>query len=260
MVIYYIILINVVLILVNADIFKQRELYKDIKALPPALVRADGRSFKETLSRLNFEKPYDIRFEKAMVSAGRSLIEKSGLAPAWAFTFSDEFNVLFTELPFDGRVEKIDSVVGSYLSSALTLALSLEEPIAFDARVIPLHREEIPRYLEWRQAEAWRNHMQSYGFYTLVKEGISERQASKRMHGMKYEEIHEMMWQRGVNLGETPAWQRKGVFIYKKCIEKEGYDPIRKEPVTVARTELEEIWDPPLFSSKEGEEFLEKLF
>ncbi len=240
--------------------FKAREIYKDIKALPPVMVRADGRNFKESLARLRFEKPYDIRFEKAMVSAGRSLIERSGLGPAWAYTFSDEVNVFFEVLPFDGRVEKLDSVVPSYLASALTLALKIDAPLAFDSRVIPLHYDDLAGYLQWRQAEAWRNHMQSYGFYTLVKEGVAEREASGMMHGMKYEDIHEMMWKRGVNLNDTPAWQRKGVFIYKKAVEKEGYDLKKKKKVRAERTEVDELWDPPLFGSSEGEEFFKKIF
>ena len=237
----------------------RHEIYKDIKALPPVIVRADGRNFKESLSRFGFEKPYDLRFAQGMVSAARSLVKDSGLTPEWAFTFSDEINILFRELPFDGRVEKLDSVVPSYVASALTLALSPETPVAFDARIIPLHGDEVIEYLKMRQAEAWRNHMQSYGFYTLVKEGMSEREASVKMHGMKFEDIHEMMWQRGVNLGETPGWQRKGVFVYKKKVAKEGFDPIKKERATCMRTELTELWDPPVFNSKEGEEFLKDL-
>lgn len=237
----------------------RHEIYKDIKALPPVIVRVDGRNFKESLARMGFAKPYDIRFAEGMVSAARSLINDSGLAPEWAFTFSDEMNIFFKELPFDGRLEKLDSVVPSHIASALTIALRLDAPIAFDARVIPLHGDEVIDYLKMRQAEAWRNHMQSYGFYTLVKEGVSEHEASKRMHGMKFEAIHEMMWQRGVNLGETPGWQRKGVLVYKKKIPKEGFNPVRKEKVTVIRTELDELWDPPIFNSKEGEEFLKSI-
>lgn len=238
---------------------KEYEIYRDIKALPPIVIRADGRNFKESLKRLRFEKPYDIRFEKGMVSAARRLLIDSSLAPEWVYTFSDEFNILFNELPFDGRIEKLDSVVPSYLASALTIALDIDTPLAFDARVIPIHKEDIPSYLQFRQAEAWRNHMQSYGFYTLVKEGMGEREAALRMHGMKSEDIHEMMWQRGINLGETPGWQRKGVFIYRKKTGKEGYDPIRKEKVMVTRMEVEELWDPPLFSSYEGRQFLKYL-
>jgi tRNA(His) 5'-end guanylyltransferase len=240
--------------------FKAKEIYKDIRALPPVMVRADGRNFKESLARLGLEKPYDVRFERAMVSAGRSLVEESGLGPDWAYTFSDELNVFFKVLPFDGRVEKLDSVVPSYLASALTIALGVNVPLAFDARVVPVHYEDVAGYLQWRQAEAWRNHMQSYGFYSLVKEGTPEREASKKMHGMKFEDIHEMMWRRGTNLNETPAWQRKGVFIYKKAVEKEGYDPMKKKKVLVERAEVEESWDPPLFGSAEGREFLKRIF
>ena len=241
------------------ELYKAMEAYKDIKALPPVVVRADGRNFKESLARLGFAKPYDLKFEKAMAAAGRSLMEKSGLTPSWVYTFSDEFSIFFKELPFYGRVEKIDSVVPSYLSSALTLTLGADTPLAFDARIIPLHYEGVPGYLQWRQAEAWRNHMQSYGFYTLVAEGVKERDASRRMHGMKFEDIHEMMWQRGVNLNETPGWQRKGVFIYRKTVEREGYDPRKKISVPVERTEVEELWDPPLFGSEEGKKLIEQL-
>ncbi len=239
--------------------FKAKEIYKDVKALPPVAIRADGRNFRESLAKMGFEKPYDVRFERAMVSAGRSLIVESGLGPGWAYTFSDEFNVFFKVLPFDGRVEKLDSVVPSYLASALALALKADTPLAFDARVIPLHYEDVAGYLQWRQAEAWRNHMQSYGFYTLVKEGVPEKEASEKMHGMKFEDIHEMMWQRGVNLNETPAWQRKGVLIYKKTVEKEGYDPIKKKKVIVEREEVEELWDPPLFGSGEGQRLIKNI-
>lgn len=239
--------------------FKVKEIYKDIRALPPVIIRVDGRNFKESLARLRFKKPYDLKFEKAMAAAGRALMESSGLGPLWVYTFSDELNIFFKELPFDGRLEKLDSVVPSFLSSALTLALKVQVPLAFDARIVPLHYEDVAGYLQWRQAEAWRNHMQSYGFYTLVKEGIAEREASKRLRGMKFEDIHEMMWQRGVNLNETPAWQRKGVFIYKKAVIKRSFDPLKKKSVHVRRAEVEESWDPPLFGSNEGEAFLKGL-
>jgi tRNA(His) 5'-end guanylyltransferase len=239
--------------------FKLKEIYREIRALPPVIVRADGRNFKESLARLHFEKPYDEKFEKAMVAAGHALMEASGLGPSWVYTFSDEFNIFFKELPFDGRVEKLDSVVPSFLASALTIALDVDTPLAFDARVIPLHYEDVGGYLQWRQAEAWRNHMQSYGFYTLIKEGLAEKQASKKLLGMKFEDIHELMWQRGVNLNETPGWQRKGIFIHRKTVAREGFDPLKKKKVRVKRLEVQETWDPPLFGSKEGEALLKGL-
>jgi tRNA(His) guanylyltransferase len=238
---------------------KRKEVFSGIRVPPPVIMRMDGRNFKESLAKLGFRRPYDEAFARGMVTAARSLLADSGLGPEWAFVFSDEVNVLFEELPFDGRVEKLDSVVASYLSSALTLNLKQDTPLAFDARVIPVHREEIADYLIGRQSEAWRNHMQSYGFYTLVAEGMGEREAAAKMKGMKFEDIHEMMWQRGVNLNETPGWQRKGVFIYRKKYEKEGYNPVTGENVIVERMEIVEDWDPPVFGSDEGKAFLRSL-
>jgi tRNA(His) 5'-end guanylyltransferase len=238
---------------------KRKEVFSGIKAAPPVIMRMDGRNFKESLARLGFRRPYDEVFARGMVAAARSLLADSGLGPEWAFVFSDEVNTLFNELPFDGRVEKLDSVVPSWLSSALTLNLKQDTPLAFDARVIPAHREEIVDYLVGRQSEAWRNHMQSHGFYTLVAEGMGEREAAAKMKGLKFEDIHEMMWQRGVNLNETPGWQRKGVFIYRRKYEKEGFNPVTGEKVRVERVEIIEDWDPPVFGSEEGKAFLRSL-
>ncbi len=238
---------------------KRKEVFSGIKAAPPVIMRMDGRNFKESLARLGFRRPYDLAFARGMVAAARSLLADSSLGPAWAFVFSDEVSVLFEELPFDGRVEKLDSVAASWLSSALTLNLQQDTPLAFDARVIPVHREEVIDYLINRQSETWRNHMQSYGFYTLVAEGMGEREAAAKMKGMKFEDIHEMMWQRGVNLNATPGWQRKGVFIYRRKYEKEGHNPVTDENVRVERVEIVEDWDPPVFGSDEGKAFLRSL-
>ncbi len=94
---------------------KRKEVFSGIKAAPPVIMRMDGRNFKESLARLGFRRPYDVAFARGMVAAARSLLADSGLGPEWAFVFSDEVSVLFDELPFDGRVEKLDSVAASWL-------------------------------------------------------------------------------------------------------------------------------------------------
>jgi tRNA(His) 5'-end guanylyltransferase len=146
--------------------FEDHEIYADLRATPPVIIRVDGRSFKNLLQRHRFEKPFD-------ADATESFFKQSGLYPVVAYTFSDEINILFTDaLPFDGRIEKLVSVVPSSISSALTRSLKIS-PIAFDGRVIPLHPEQIIEYLVWRQAEAWRNCINGYGYYTLRSDGLS---------------------------------------------------------------------------------------
>ena len=234
-------------------------IYAEIKALPPLFVRADGRNFKRLLSA-DFEKPYDERFARGMVEAATVFFEKSGFDPKLAYTFSDEINLFFTHLPFNGRIEKLDSVIAGFLASALAIALGFKEPIAFDARVIPVcGEEEILGYLAQRQAEAWRNHLNAYGFYGLRAEGLSEEDAEQYLKGMRAMDVHEMLFRRGINLNGTPAWQRRGILIAKERYEKEGYDPQAGTKVMVTRSRVVQLWDLPLFASEDGRNLIASL-
>lgn len=210
------------------------EIYSEIKARAPVVVRADGRGFKKILE--SWRKPYDLEFARSMVGGAVTFLQQSGLSPALAFTFSDEISLLFQEAPFAGRVEKLDSVVSGFLSAALSL--SLGRVLAMDCRTIPLCQDEIAEYLAERQDEAWRNHVFSYGFYMLLADGMSSSQAMERLRGMRESEIHELVFAKGVNLAKTPAWERRGVLVYRK----EG--------------QIAEDWELPLFAGADGEEYL----
>ncbi len=238
---------------------KEREIFSDIKVFPPFCVRIDGRGFRRALDLLNLEKPYDERFAHAMADSVELFFKESGLNPLFAFTFSDEVNLFFYEIPYNSRIEKIDSIIPSFISSALTIALNLKNPVSFDSRVIPLGKEDIYKYLLWRQAETWRNHVSSYGFYTLLKTGLSENKAALRLKNMKASEIHELVFQHGINLGETPVWQRCGILVYKEIIEKTGYDPIKKIEVKTQRTKIVQDWNVPIFKTEEGKKLVKKL-
>jgi len=238
---------------------ENRELFASITTVPPVIVRLDGRAFHRLAHMLGLAKPFDVRFSHAMAAVCRCLVADSGLSPEFAYTFSDEISLYLPKLPFSGRVEKIDSVAASFAASALTLALECAEPIAFDARVIPATPAYTLEYLVDRQDEAWRNHINAYCQQALVAEGMKPRQAAVRLKGMPSKELHEMMHARGVNLAKTPAWQRRGVLVYKKSAEKEGYNPITKEKVKVVRSSVTADNNLPLFTTPEGQDFLKKL-
>ncbi len=210
------------------------EIYSQIRARPPLIVRADGRGFKKLLE--DRKKPYDLDFARAIVTAAIRLFDSSGLSPALAFVFSDEINLFFLETPFAGRVEKIDSVIASFLSGALSLILGCV--VSMDCRIIPICEGEVVEYLAERQDETWRNHVFSYGFYMLVGGGKNRDEAMSELRGMRESEIHELVFQRGINLAKTPAWERRGVMIYRT-----------DEKIT-------ENWELPLFRSQEGQKLL----
>ncbi|MDD1731915.1 MAG: tRNAHis guanylyltransferase [Methanosaeta sp. NSM2] len=214
-----------------------REIFSGLYAPAPLAARADGRGFKKLLQ--GKRKPYDIDFARSMVRATEGIFSDSGLAPAFAFTFSDEVSLIYLKAPLAGRVEKIDSLVAGYLSAALSLETG--RIATMDCRTIPICPEEIRGYLVERQNETWRNHVFSYGFYMLRDEGLDPVQAMGRLRGMAEPEIHELVFQKGINLARTPAWERRGVMVYRK----DG--------------KLESDWELPLLSSAEGPAFLEKI-
>ena len=213
------------------------EIYSGLCARAPLVARADGRGFKKVLEESI--KPYDIDFARSMASAVESIFLDFGPSPVLAFTFSDEISLVFLEAPFAGRVEKIDSLVAGFLSAALSLDLCRR--VSMDCRTIPLCRAEICSYLAQRQDETWRNHIFSYGFYMLREEGLNGTQAMEKLRGLGEREIHELVFKGGINLAKTPAWERRGVMVY------------RKGGIVVAD------WDIPLFSSKEGKALLAEI-
>ena len=238
---------------------ENRELFASITTVPPVIVRLDGRAFHRLAHLLGLAKPFDARFSHAMSAVCRCLVADSGLSPEFAYTFSDEISLYLPKLPFSGRVEKIDSVAASFAASALTLALECAEPIAFDARTIPATPDYCIEYLVNRQDEAWRNHLNGYCQQALIADGMKPRQAAAQLKGMPASELHDFMHARGVNLAKTPAWQRRGVLVYKKTAEKEGFNPITKEKVQAIRSSVTIDDDPPLFTSPEGQAFLRKI-
>ena len=64
---------------------------------------------------------------------------------------------------------------------------------------------------------------------------------------------------RDLNLATTPAWQRRGVLVYKKITQKEGFNPITREHVVAERSAVTVDQDLPLFTTPEGQAFLRSL-
>jgi len=238
---------------------KEREIYSHLRVFPPFAVRIDGRGFSRALRLLGLEKPYDEGFAHAMADSIEMFFKESGLNPLFAFSFSDEISLFFNEMSYNNRVEKIDSIIPGFISSELTIQLKLEKPVSFDSRVILLGKEDIYKYLLWRQAETWRNHVSSYGFYTLIRSGLNENEAALRLKNMKASQIHELVFKYGINLAETPVWQRCGIMVYRESHEKIGYDPIKRMEVRTQRTKIIQDWNIPIFKTEEGRKFIAKF-
>jgi tRNA(His) guanylyltransferase len=224
----------------------------------PFFIRLNGWRFKKLSEAINAEKPFDEKFAKCLVSSGKVLFIE-GFNPALIYVASDELNVLFLNtVPFSGRVEKMDSVLAGIVSSAFSSNLqklfSKEPVVAFDSRVVIAHTEEkILDYLSWRQMNSWRNHNNAYAYWVLCKIGFKPSEIARKLKGLKAEELHEVIFKQGINLAETPRWQRRGILVYKQRFLKQAENHV------ITRWKIKENWSSPLFTEKNGAELIHRI-
>jgi len=213
------------------------------------IIRIDGRKFSKLSRDLKFKKPYDEQFNDIMVKTGKDFFKE--VNPAFIYTFSDEINILLSEIPFGGRIEKLDSVFASFITGSFTknMSESTKGPISFDSRVIPLSQEGTIEYFKERQDEAWRNCINGYSYWTL-REEYTKKEAMEILKKKKSNELHDILFERGTNLAELPAWQRRGIGIYKKEVIIEGYNPIKDEKVKSSRKKIFVDDDLPIFNAE----------
>ena len=100
---------------------KDYEVYSSLKVPKNSkiIVRLDGRSFHKLADDLNLVKPYDENFYKVMADVCKDLFKE--FSPSFVYTFSDEISLLLDKIPFDGRIEKINSVIASFTASSFVM-------------------------------------------------------------------------------------------------------------------------------------------
>ncbi|TMR27131.1 tRNA(His) guanylyltransferase Thg1 family protein [Actinomadura geliboluensis] len=214
---------------------RAREWFHSLTLLPGAwtVIRVDGRSFSR-FTESRFDKPFDPRFSALMAGTAKALL--SDLGGRFAYTESDEISVVL-DPSFDlfGReVEKLVSLSASIATAAFTHAAG--EPVAFDSRIwMGTALDEVVDYLSWRQADAARCALNGWCYWTLRNEGRSARQATRELERTSVSAKNELLYARGINFNEVPAWQRRGVGLWWENYEKSGHDPIRGVDVTATR-------------------------
>ena len=211
------------------------EYFHDLRLLPGAwaIVRVDGRTFS-SFTETRYEKPYDEQFRDLMTVTAQTMLEE--LHGLYAYTQSDEISLLFApewDL-FARSVEKIVSVSAGIASATFTHQAG--EPAHFDSRVwlgvdVPL----VIDYFRWRQADAVRNALNSWCYWTLRGTGMDVTEATHELEGKSTAFKNELLFQHGINFNDLPLWQRRGVGLYWERYEKEGYNPITQQVEVTTR-------------------------
>ena len=211
------------------------------------VARLDGRSFTRLTKEVcKFEAPFDEKFRDLMILTVKSLME-CGFRIIYGYTESDEISVLFhpDDSTFGRKVRKINTTLAGEASAAFSMALG--KVATFDCRVVPLpNKERVADYFVWRQEDSHRNSLNAHCYWALRKEGKSQVEATKELEGKTVAFKNELLFQKGINYNDLPGWQKKGVGVYFKDIEKDGFNPIRNEKVKAIRREIYTDFDIPL--------------
>ncbi|UBV45358.1 hypothetical protein LAJ19_19675 (plasmid) [Deinococcus taeanensis] len=234
----------------NNDTFEARlralEYYHNLKIVPGAWVvlRVDGRGFSR-FTQERFDKPFDDRFGRLMVTTAQALLEE--FQGIYAYTESDEISVLFPPswTMFDREVEKLVSLSAATASATFTLACG--ERATFDSRVwIGVTEQDVLDYFRWRQSDATRCALNGWAYWTLRQEGASVAEATQTLERQTTAFKNELLYQRGINFNELPAWQRRGVGLYWETYDKEGMNPLTGQRVLAQRRRVKVDRDLPM--------------
>ncbi len=236
---------------------KEYEIYSDLRVPVNSkiIIRLDGRSFHSFAQNMELKKPYDDNFCSVMVNVSKELFEE--FSPLFIYSFSDEISILLDNVPFNGRIEKMNSVIAGFASSSFTLNYDVQfsKAVSFDSRVIPITDDEIYDYFKWRQDEAWRNCINGYGIHFL-KSKYSSDEANEKINGLGLSDIHELLFQNGINLNDVETWKKRGIGVYRKNKKVIGFNEKESKEQTSYRSFVHVDCNLPIFSK----EFFNELF
>lgn len=202
--------------------YERRETDRAFLPMLPIYARIDGRCFSGFTRGM--ERPYDESMAAAMIATTRHLIEKTHARIG--YTQSDEISLVWltedpkSEIFFRGKVQKMASVLASLATAAFTRAL-LDGPLAtyaerlphFDARVFQLPtKTEAANAMLWRELDATKN---------AISMAACHYYSPKELHGKSGAEKQEMLFAKGVNFNDYPAFFKRGTFLQRVTGQRE---------------------------------------
>jgi tRNA(His) 5'-end guanylyltransferase len=211
------------------------------------VARLDGRNFTRLTKEVHtFERPFDERFRDLMVGTVQHLMQ-CGFRVRYGYTESDEISLLLDpdENTFGRKLRKYHSILAGEASAKFSLLLGSMG--TFDCRIAQLPRAvDVVDYFRWRAEDALRNALNAHCYWLLRNEGATEVGATLQVSGLSTADKHELLFQRGINFNNLPAWQRRGLGVYWRMAEREGFNPITQQATQTLRRELHTDFELPV--------------
>jgi tRNA(His) guanylyltransferase len=203
--------------------YESREISRKFIPLLPIYARIDGRSFSNFTNGL--DRPYDIDLSNIMIDTTKYLVKETNARIG--YTQSDEISLVWladsydSEIMFDGKIQKMVSILAGMTSSYFTYvclnSLKLRECVAsrlpmFDCRVFQFpNRIEATNCILWRERDATKN---------AISMAARHYFSHKELQFKKGSEMQEMLFQKGVNFNDYPAFFKRGTFVRRKSVER----------------------------------------
>lgn len=201
-------------------VYENAEAGRRLMPLLPVLARVDGRAFHSFVRGL--DRPYDTRLTGLMVDTAVHLARETNAA--MAYTQSDEITLAWhstdhrSQIWFDGRVAKMTSQLAAHATLAFNRALAavpsmtsyLDRWPTFDARVwnVP-NRTEAANVFVWREWDATKN---------SISMAASCHYSTRELHGKNGSEKQEMLWHKGINWNDYPAFFKRGTYVQRRKV------------------------------------------
>lgn len=237
----------------------------------PLIVRIDGKAFHSYTKKAM--KPFDAVLHGMMRDTVKGIVEEFGAKIG--YTQSDEMSFLFyqdgndSQLPFGGRVNKINSCFASVATSLFMEAryaygsnIMLPFRANFDCRcfVTPTKQEAI-NYFLWREQDATKNAISMAAHWKL---------GHSMLQGKNGGEMQELLFKlAGINFNNYPTAFKRGSWVRRETYSNKAKDicdisslpqehNFRKNPdMVVTRSETRVLEEVPVFATiVNKEEFL----
>lgn len=188
----------------------------------PLIARLDGKSFHTFTKGL--ARPFDVRLSGLMRDTMLALVERYNAQVG--YTQSDEITLCWQippdsthEFPFDGRFQKLDSLLAGYASAYFSSRLAgalpekADQLAIFDCRsfVVPTIMEAYHAFL-WRQQDCTKNAI------SMAAQSMFSHKSLQGMHGPEMQE--KMFAEKGVNFNDYPTFFKRGVFGRRVKVER----------------------------------------
>lgn len=187
------------------------------------IVRLDGHKFSKFTKK--FKKPFDDIIVYAMKKTTIDLMKQ--FKAITGYTQSDEITLFFDKdnfIDFDGRIEKMISLISSYCSIRFNFYIkeNLKDfdvgEAYFDARIIELPTlEDVVNTFIFRMKDCYRNSKNNF-----ARTYLSHKECNKKTS----EELVSMAKEKGHDYTDSPEYYKYGIFI-----KKENYFDKEKEAV-----------------------------